>query len=214
MFAPITTFAVAALLAPAGAGAPSHLSANVDNPWFPLRPGTVFRYGGTTDGVPTKDIVNVTSKTHRVPGGFARVVHDRVYQHGRQIEDTLDWYAQDRGGTVWYMGEATKELDAHRRVVSREGSWETGVKGGQAGVFMPAHPRVGQSFRQEYYKDHAEDHFKIVAIAGGVMTTHEWSRLEPGVLDGKVYRRGTGQIREESIKGGREFLHLVSVKRG
>ncbi|MEA2483193.1 MAG: hypothetical protein QOC55_1140 [Thermoleophilaceae bacterium] len=211
MFTLIATYAVTAL---AAAGTPSHLSANVDNTWFPLKPGTVLRYRGGDNGTPTKDVFVVTNKTRRVPGGRARIVHDRVFKHGRVAEDTLDWYAQDRAGNVWYFGESTKELDAHGRVTSREGSWQAGRDGAQAGIFMPARPRVGRSFRQEYYKGHADDHFKIVAIKGDLMTTHEWTPIEPGVLDQKVYQRGVGTTSEDSLKGGREHLHLVSVKRG
>jgi hypothetical protein len=211
MFTLIATYAVTAL---AAAGSPSHVSPNVDNTWFPLKPGTVLRYRGSDNGTPTKDVFVVTDKTRRVPGGRARVVHDRVFKHGRLAEDTLDWYAQDRAGNVWYFGESTKELDAHGRVTSREGSWQAGRDGAQAGIFMPAHPRVGRSFRQEYYKGHADDHFKIVAIKGNLMTTHEWTPIEPGVLDQKVYERGIGTTSEDSVKGGHEHLHLVSVKRG
>jgi hypothetical protein len=211
MFTLIATYAVTAL---AAAGSPSHVSPNVDNTWFPLKPGTVLRYRGSDNGTPTKDVFVVTNKTRRVPGGRARVVHDRVFKHGRVAEDTLDWYAQDRAGNVWYFGESTKELDAQGRVTSREGSWQAGRDGAQAGIFMPARPRVGRSFRQEYYKGHADDHFKIVAIKGNLMTTHEWTPIEPGVLDQKVYERGIGTTSEDSLKGGREHLHLVSVKRG
>ena len=159
-----------------------------------------------------KDVLDVTSRTQGVPGGRARVVHDRVFQRGRVVEDTLDWYAQDRKGNVWYFGEKTKELDSKGNVTSREGSWEAGVHGALAGVFMSAHPKVGQRFRQEYLKGHADDHFEIVAIHGNRMTTHEWTPLEPGVLDKKVYERGIGTTREASIKGGSEFLHLYGVE--
>lgn len=188
---------------------PSHVSANVTNPWFPLEPGTVLRYAGTDEGVPVKDVLVVTAKIRHVRGGRARIVHDRVFKHGRVVEDTLDWYAQDDAGNVWYFGEATKELDSHGRVTSREGSWEDGVHGAQAGIFMPAHPRVGRSYRQEYYKGHADDHFKIVSIRRNTMTTHEWTPLEPGVLDQKVYERGTGTVSEDSLRGGSEHLRLV-----
>jgi hypothetical protein len=210
MLALIATYAVTAV---AAAGSPAHVSAQVDNAWFPLEPGTVIRYAGTDDGVPSKDVLVVTNKTRAVPGGRARIVHDRVFKHGRVVEDTLDWYAQDRAGNVWYFGENTKELDAHGRVTSREGSWEAGRDSARAGIFMPAHPRAGRSYRQEYNKGHADDHFKIVSIKGDRMTTHEWTPLEPGVLDEKVYERGLGTTREASLRGGREYLHLVSVKR-
>jgi hypothetical protein len=188
---------------------PAHVSANVTNPWFPLKPGTVRRYSGTDEGVPVKDVLVVTRKTRRVNGGRARIVHDRVFKHGRVVEDTLDWYAQDPSGNVWYFGEATKELDSHGRVTTREGSWTDGVNGARAGIFMPAHPRVGRSYRQEYYKGHAEDHSKIESIRGNTLVTHEWTPLEPGVLDQKVYERGIGTTSEDSLKGGSEHLHLV-----
>ena len=187
----------------------AHVSPNVTNAWFPLKPGIVQRYEGTDEGVPVKDVLVVTRKTRRVPGGRARIVHDRVFKRGRVVEDTLDWYAQDRAGNVWYFGERTKELDSRGRVISREGSWTAGVDGAIAGVFMPAHPRVGRSYRQEYYKGHAEDHFKIESIRGNTMVTHEWTRLEPGVLDQKVYTRGVGTISEDSLRGGSEHLRLV-----
>jgi len=108
------------------------VSSNVTNAWFPLRPGTVLRYEGTDEGVPVKDVLSVTSKTRAVAGGRARVVHDRVFKHGRVVEDTLDYYAQDGAGNVWYFGEATKELNARGRVMTREGSWEDGENGALA----------------------------------------------------------------------------------
>jgi hypothetical protein len=199
----------AGLLAVALLAGPSHVSANVTNPWFPLRPGAVLRYRGSDEGVPVEDVFSVTDKTRRVRHGRARIVHDRVFKHGRVVEDTLDWYAQDSAGNVWYFGEATKELDSHGRVTSREGSWQDGVAGARAGIFMPARASAGRSYRQEYYKGHAEDHFKIESVRDGVMVTHEWTRLEPGVLDQKVYKRGLGTISEDSLKGGSEHLHLA-----
>jgi hypothetical protein len=109
-------------------------------------------------------------------------------------------------------------------VTSREGSWQTGRNGARPGIFMPAHPRVGQSFRQEYLKGHAEDHFKVAGLRASVsvpfvssshaMRTTEWSPLEPKVLDAKFYVRGIGNVSEKTVKGGDERLELVSFKRG
>ena len=77
---------------------------------------------------------------------------------------------------------------------------------------MPADPQVGQSFRQEYYKSHAEDHFRVLARTGNTLLTKEWTPLEPGVVDHKRYRRGVGEIREESVRGPVERLVLVSFR--
>ena len=73
--------------------------------------------------------MTVSRTTRAVPGGRARVVHDRVFKHGRVVEDTLDFYAQDRAGNVWYFGESTKELGPRGRVITREGSWFAGRDG-------------------------------------------------------------------------------------
>jgi hypothetical protein len=210
--------AVLVALAPNGGAAapkpigPGNYVKRIDNPWFPLKPGTTFRYREQKDGVAAIDIVHVTAKTRNIMGVPATVVHDRLYEHGRVVEDTLDWYGQDKQGNVWYLGEATKELDAHGHVKSRDGSWEWGVHGAEAGIFMPAHPKVGQSFRQEYWKGHAEDHFRIAAIRGNRLRTAEWTPLEPGVRDAKHYVRGTGLVREVTVKGGSERMELVSVR--
>ena len=85
-----------------------------------------------------------------------------------------------------------------------------GRRGAQAGIFMPAHPRVGATFRQEYFKGHAEDHVQIVTIRGRRMKTKEWTPLEPGVLDHKFYARGIGTVLEQTVKGGVERNELVS----
>jgi hypothetical protein len=194
----------------------------VDNPWFPLEPGTTFVYTGAKDGERGRDLVTVTNRTRRIRGVDCVAVADRLYAGGHLAERTTDWYAQDARGNVWYFGEATAELDEQGRVTSREGSWFAGVRGARAGIFMPAHPKVGASFRQEYYKGHAEDHFEVLSLAANVITpysasprallTKEWTPLEPDTLDHKLYIRGAGLVREETIKGGDELWVLDDVR--
>ncbi|HEX8855520.1 MAG TPA: hypothetical protein VF752_07950 [Thermoleophilaceae bacterium] len=200
---------------------PGRDTAKVDNPWFPLKPGTTLVYTGVKDGRPARDVVFVTDRTKTISGVRCVVVRDRLYSRGHLIERTSDYYAQDRRGTVWYLGEDTAELDAKGRVKSTEGTWHAGVDGARAGIFMPRHPRVGETHRQEYYKGHAEDHFRVVSLHARVsvpygmfrnaLETREWTPLEPGVLDAKRYARGIGEVSEESLKGGDERLELVSV---
>jgi hypothetical protein len=195
----------------------------VDNAWFPLRPGTTFVYRGSEDGEPMRRIVRVTSRVKVVQGVRCTVVDDRVYLGGKLHERTDDWFAQHRDGTVWYFGEDTAELDENGRVKTRQGSWEAGKGGATAGVYMPARPRVGQTFRQEYYKGHAEDWFRIVSLRASVsvpfvsstraLQTREWTPLEPGVIDRKLYVRGVGTVKEETIKGGDEVVELVAIRR-
>ncbi|MEA2449945.1 MAG: hypothetical protein QOG63_1877 [Thermoleophilaceae bacterium] len=214
--------AVTAAALAAASPAAGHFTPHVDNPWYPLKPGTVLRYRGSDEGVATVDVFHVTHRTKLVAGVRCRVIRDQVLKHGKVREDTHDWYAQDRGGAVWYFGERTRLLDRHGRTTSTEGTWQSGKNGARPGIFMPAHPRVGQSFRQEYLRGHAEDHFRIQSLhasvsvpygsySGSAMRTREWTPLEPGVVDRKLYARGIGTVKELTVKGGSERLELVSV---
>jgi hypothetical protein len=204
--------ALAALVLSGSAAADRpRFSATVDNPWFPLTPGTTLHYTGVKDGAPSRDVVTVTRQTRIIDGASCVAVKDKLYLRGRLEERTTDWYSQDRAGNVWYFGEDTAELAPNGRVKNREGSWLAGVHGARPGIFMFAHPKVGQSARQEFYKGQAEDHFQILAVHKTTLLTKEWTPLEPGVIDNKLYRRGIGTVLEQTVKGGDERNTLVSV---
>jgi hypothetical protein len=217
------------ILSGAGPGWPRTLHqtdfvAGVDNPWFPLVPGSKWRYRGVDEDGDFSDRMRVTRRTKTIEGVSATVVHDVVLRHGERREVTSDWYAQDRAGNVWYFGENTRELNRRGQVTSREGSFRAGRDGARPGVLFPGAPRVGQTARQEYYTGHAEDQFKILDLDASVFTpllsarhavrTKETSPLEPGVVDNKYYVRGVGDVREVTVKGPKERLHLVSFHRG
>jgi len=202
-------------------GNPSSFSATIDNPWFPLKPGTRYEYVGIKDGRPSRDVVVVTHQVRTIQGAPCIAVSDRLYVEGKLHERTTDWYTQDRRGNVWYFGEETAELDRNGKVTSTEGTWLAGRDGAEPGIYMPAHPRVGQTGRQEYYKGHAEDHFRVAAVLGTVTSgaqnsvlTEETTPLEPGVVDNKLYVRGIGTVVELTVKGGSERNQLISVTRG
>ena len=178
-------------------------------------PGSVWRYRGTKDGRRADEVVRATRRTRTIEGVHAAAVRDRLALDGRPAEDTTDWYAQDQAGTVWYFGEATATLD-RRTVTSREGSFLAGTHGAHAGIFMPRRPRAGQCFRQELLPGHAEDRFRVASVGRRVLQTTESTPLEPGVLDGKRYRRGVGTVVEHQLRGGGppEDLHLVAFRPG
>ena len=201
------------LLATSVVAAQPGFVAHVTNPWFPLKPGTTFVYTGEKDGQSGRDVVSVLPGTKLIQGVRCTPVRDLLYLHGRLAERTTDWYAQDARGNVWYYGEETAELNKAGKVTSREGTWRAGVDGAKPGIFMPAHPKVGQSFRQEYLKGHAEDHFEVIRLAGRSMMTKEWTPLEPDTLDHKLYKRGTGLVKEETVKGGNERWTLTDIRR-
>jgi hypothetical protein len=202
-------------------------SSRVDNPWFPLPAGRTLIYSGNEGGAPAQDRFTVTHKSKLIAGVRARVVHDRVIHAGHVTERTSDWYAQDKAGTVWYLGEATAELNSKGRVKSTEGSFMAGRDGAKGGIFMPANPQVGQSFKQEDFKGQAEDRFKIIGLPVSVTTpavtsqdamlTKETTPLERGIVDHKYYVQGVGTVLEDTVKGvppGSERLELVSIQGG
>jgi hypothetical protein len=207
-----------------GAPAPSQFLKRVDNPWFPLTPGSVYVYRGIEEGRPARSVVKVTHRTKTIQGVVCVVVEDRVYLGGKLAERTTDWYAQDRKGNVWYFGEATAELDGKGRVVSTAGSWEAGVDGAVAGMFMRAEPKVGQEERLESLRGEAEDRFRVISLEGKADTpyvdarealvTEEWTRLEPDVLELKVYVRGIGLVAAGSANDDETRMELVSFMPG
>jgi hypothetical protein len=199
-------------------------TANVTNPWFPLRPGSVYRYRGIKDGEPSREVMTVTHKTKTIDGAACVVVSDLLYIRGKLEERTSDYYTQDAKGNVWYFGEQTAELDANGKVKSTSGTWTAGVDGAKPGIFMFAHPSPGRSARQEYLQGEAEDHFQVLSMTvsaavpfksfRGAMLTKEWTPLEPGVIDHKYYVRGIGTVLEQTVKGGDERNELVDFRRG
>jgi len=201
---------------------PADFVSQIDNEFFPLKPGTIFIHEGESEGIPTRDEMTVTRQTKVIVGVKTTVVHHISYQDGVLIEDTFDWFAQDRDGNVWYFGEDTKELDENGNVISTEGSWEAGVDGAQAGIIMLADPKKGNRYQQEEAPDVAEDMAQVIGFEDSlcvsygcfenVLVTKEWSPLEKGVVENKYYASGVGFIFGEMVKGGDEQSELVEVK--
>ena len=204
-----------------GSAARPGFSARVDNIWFPLRPGTVYRYRGVKDGKTSHETLTVTKRTTVVDGAPCVVVDDKLYVSGYLEERTIDWYSQDGKGNVWYFGENTAELDRSGHVTSTSGTWRAGRDGARAGIYMFAEPRRGRAAQQEFYKGQAEDHFSVISLHASVMVpwgqssaallTKEWTPLEPDVVDHKFYVRGVGTVLEQTVKGGNERNELISV---
>jgi hypothetical protein len=216
-------FTLAAVLAATALAHPG-FTAHVDNPYFPLLSGMRWEYRGVEEGHPSRDVVRVTGHIRHIQGVPCMAISDRVWIDGRLAERTTDWYTQGPHGTVWYYGERTAELDRHGRVTSREGSWRAGVDGARPGIYMPAHPRIGEEHAQEHYAGHAEDRFRVVRRHATVhvpygdfphsaLETREWTPLEPGIRDGKWYAKGIGQVSEATLKGPQEHAELVSFHR-
>jgi hypothetical protein len=195
----------------------------IDNPYMPLAVGSRWRYEGESDGVQEVIDIVVTPDRKLVMGISAFVVRDTVTADGELVEDTYDWYAQDSAGNVWYLGEDAKEYE-NGVVVSIAGSWEAGVDGALPGIVMPAAPHVGDVLRQEYLPGEAEDMMKIIATGGtatvpagiftAVLTTQDWTPLDPDVVEEKAYAPGVGKLRETKVAGASGYAELVEYTVG
>jgi hypothetical protein len=203
---------------------PANFVARIDNPYFPLERGTSLHYEGVAEDGKTRqtDIAVVTGIKKKVMGVTCTAVRDTVSSHGKPVERTFDWYAQDKQGNVWYFGEDARNYRNGRFVKARD-SWEGGVDGAKPGIIMEASPRRGDSYRQEYYLGHAEDQARVIGRRGAVrvpfrtfkrtLVTIEKSALEPGAREKKWYTAGVGEIKSKVIKGDHEAFALVGVKR-
>jgi hypothetical protein len=197
---------------------PADFVDTIDNPYLPLAPGSRWVYEGTSGGETERVEVVVTTDRRVVLGISAVVVRDTVTVDGELAEDTFDWFAQDRSGNVWYLGEDSREY-ADGEVVSTEGSWEAGVDGAQPGIVMPADPIPGQAYRQEYLEGEAEDMAEVGRLGSteqvpygtltGLLVTKEWTPLEPDVVEEKYYAKGIGLVLEVVTAGGEGRVELV-----
>jgi len=199
---------------------PANFVAKVNNRYFPLKPGTAFHFRGVRDSTAQTDDMVVTHQVKRVLGVRCTVVRDTVSEHGGPVERTFDWYAQDKQGNVWYMGEDSLELK-NGHMAKASDSWESGVNGAKPGIIMPGNPRPGDAYRQEYYPPgEALDQARVLALDGSltvpygafrhVLVTSERSPLEPQT-EQKYYAPGLGEVAERVVKGHHEEFQLVRV---
>jgi hypothetical protein len=203
---------------------PADFSTNIDNPYWPMPVGSTWHVHVTNpQGESLQETITTEDKTKKIADGVtARVSHDVVYTNGKPTEITDDWYAQDAEGNIWYFGENTASLEKNGQW-DRSGSFEAGKNGADAGIAMPAHPSVGLTYREEYYKGHAEDRSKVLALdqqvqalAGhftGAILTDDTSPIEPDVSEYKLYAKGVGPVVAVSVSGESEREDLVSYSK-
>ncbi len=206
---------------------PADFTTTIDNPYWPMAPGNRWVYLETApDGTRQRVVVTVTPTIRRIANGIdARVVRDVVTEDGAPVEITDDWYAQDRAGNIWYLGEAVRNFEGGV-LVDRDGSFEAGVDGAQAGIAMPADPTPGLTYRQEYYAGEAEDRAAVITVgeervevpAGfydeGVLMTRDLVPTEPRVQELKFYAPGVGPLLSMHTDGPGGRAALVSFTAG
>ena len=203
-----------------GAVDPANFVAQVDNPYFPLTPGRTWVYEGARDGHAQRAVVTVTGATKTILGVQCLVIQDDVTEEGQIVEQTEDWYAQDKAGNVWYFGESFKErLDDGS--FSTQGSWLAGVDGVQPGIIMEGQSHLGDNYNQEQASGVAEDKARVIGLNQSVtvrygafrdvLVTEEYTPLEPGFVEHKYYAPGIGNVLTVATHGGQERMELVSV---
>ena len=203
---------------------PSEFTTEIDNPYWPMTPGSRWTYKEAEDGQVQDVVVTVTGKTKRIANGIeARVVHDVVSEDGQPVEVTDDYYAQDADGNIWYLGEDTAEYE-NGKVATRAGSFEAGVDGAEAGVALPADPQPGLAYRQEYYKGQAEDQGAVLSTSEMVETpfghftdalmTRDTNPLEPKVEELKLYVKDVGPVLTLDVSGATGREDLISYEPG
>lgn len=199
---------------------PSDFVKGIDNKYFTLTPGKTLVYEGKTEeGIEHIEVATL-DETRVVMGIECMVVQDKVFLDGNLIEDTIDWYAQDKKGNVWYLGEDSKEIE-NGEVISTGGSWEAGVGGAKPGIIMLADPKAGDEYRQEYYEGEAEDFGTIInlkevakvpyGLYEDCLMTRDWTPLEEDIDEYKYYSPEIGAVVLEIGIYSRERIELVDI---
>ena len=206
---------------------PADFTTEIDNPYWPMSPGSRWVYRETDSaGVKEKAVVTVTDRVKRIANGVrARVIRDVVSENGTPVEVTDDWYAQDREGNVWYLGEHVTNYEKGK-ATDHTGSFEAGVDGAQPGIAMPANPEPGLSYRQEYYRGEAEDRGAVITVGeeqvqvpfgyfkDRVLMTRDLVPTEPKVQELKFYAPGVGPLLSMHTDGPGGRAALVSYTPG
>jgi hypothetical protein len=202
----------------------------VSHKYLSLKPGTKYTFESRDGSKSVRIEIEVNSETKQVMGVTATVVRDREYINGQLKEDTRDWYAQDKDGNVWYFGEHVQNYK-NGKLKDSGGSWEAGVNGALPGIVMPKDPKVGDTYRQEYYKGKAEDMGTVQGVGNKLevkagkfddcIKIRDWSKTESSWLEQefKHYCAGAGfMVLEEKSLFGLSWLsmneaELVEIKR-
>jgi hypothetical protein len=193
--------------------------APIDNPFFPLERGSIRSYAGRRVDPDTGEVETesndlfATFENHEVFGVETTVIRDTVYTNGVLAEETLDWYAQDTAGNLWYFGEIVVNFeydDAGNFVgTNNDGAWEAGGDDALPGLAMPAEPGFGPAYYLEHALGVAEDESIVVGLDetvtiendsfDGVLKVMDSSALHPDGAEFKFYAPGVGEIAEQAL---------------
>jgi hypothetical protein len=197
---------------------PADFTIKITNPYFSLPIGKKLIYEEV--GGSERIEITIEGDTKKIMGVETLIYHDQVFQNGQLVEDTRDYLAQDKEGNVWYFGENVDNyIDG--KMKDHSGAWIAGVDGAQPGIWIKADHKVGDSYRQEYYRGKAEDRRDVVAVNLQVVTRratyencvkfYDWTPLDPGSREHKYYCPGVAsEVLIEDLDGGNR-TELVEV---
>ena len=208
-------------------------STNIDNKWFPLKPGTRYVYKGTTQEekkrVPHRLEFVVTDLAKTINGVRALVIWELDYKAGRMVEQELMFFAQDKAGNVWHLGQLSEVYDEKEFVGAR--AFLVGTDGARAGIMVPAEPRPGTpSYSQGYApppfnwtdRGRVDQVGQKTCVPTGcyndIVVIAETSDAEgPKAEQLKYYAPGTGLVRvgwrgkAEKLKESLELVEVVKL---
>lgn len=198
---------------------PDRFSTTISNPYFPLTPGRILIYERVRHNGVERIEIQTLQQTNVIDGIECVVVREYEQWNGQVQEDTLNWFAQETSGGVWYFGEIARHYE-DGFLDNLEGSWRAGKHGAQPGRIMTALPSVGQSYRQEYALGHSEDLAFVAEVNQTVnvpagtfddcIFVVERTPVEPDDIVGKYYAPGVGMVLEIDLTNG-ERLELLEI---
>jgi hypothetical protein len=202
-------------------------STQIDNKYLPLKPGSKLIYKGSaipedeTTRVKRRVVSTVTDLSKWIDGVRTLVVWERDYTAGKLGESEIAFFAQDKGGNVWLVGEYPEEYENGK--FADAPTWISGQKGAHAGIAMLANPKVGSpDYAQGFAPPPVEfiDRARVykkgqktcvpVKCYNNVLVIEEFENGVPGVFHLKYYApkvglvkvgwRGANEVEKETLE--------------
>lgn len=202
---------------------PADFTTKITNKYFSLPVGKEMTYMADTEEGPEKIVIKITGETKVIEGVTTLVYLDTVHLNGVIHEVTRDYLAQHKNGDVWYFGEEVDNYDEKGRLKDHAGTFIHGKDGARAGIWMKAEQKIGDSYKQEYFKGEAEDMRDTVATGLTVTTklgtytdcvkVYDWTPIDKKSREHKTYCPQVGAlVLNEHLETGKraELVNIVN----
>ena len=199
---------------------PADFGTHVDNPWFPLAPGTTWTYRRYTPYGSHVLTATVLPHSHAIDGVPTTAVRWQVVRHGRRVGVAVRWYAQDRSGNVWWFGQRVRRAGAVVDPLARR-SWQAGQAGARAGLVLSAVPRVGDGYTNALAPGVLERRSTVISLTASAATpehtyrdavlTQDASDQRPTLTEQTFFARGVGMVAQQTTDVTTSDLALVRL---